>query len=262
MPETKKMVNKKPVNTQAKRALQRVFASSSATARPASVRSRADLPSIVEVMNKARAFQTREFISRLDNRDDSSIFIGTERPAPAPMKIPIDDIPQSPKEISFSEPIEELNEIYAKGSARDFRFPPSLHVALAYYRSGREIFFHGRFDGSISASCSRCLKDFSLKMDRQFEFVLIPDPATPARGAEELSRGDLGLSFYSTEVIDLSPLIMEQVMLALPTRPLCAEDCRGLCSRCGADLNLGACGCLANVSDPRMAVFRTLKVDR
>ncbi len=178
------------------------------------------------------------------------------------MKIPIDDIPQSPKEISFSEPIEELNEIYAKGSARDFRFPPFLHVALAYYRSGREIFFHGRFDGSIGASCSRCLKDFSLDMDHQFEFVLLPDPATSARGTEELSRGDLGLSFYSTEEIDLSPLIMEQVMLALPTRPLCAEDCRGLCSRCGADLNQGACGCSAKVSDPRMAVFRTLKVDR
>lgn len=178
------------------------------------------------------------------------------------MKIPIDDIPQSPKEISFSERIEELNEIYAKGSAGDFRFPPSLHVALAYYRSGRELFFHGRFEGSIGASCSRCLKDFWFKMDRPFEFMLIPEPATSARGAEELSRGDLGLSFYSTEEIDLSPLIMEQVMLALPTRPLCAEDCRGLCSRCGADLNLGACGCSANVSDPRMAVFRTFKVNR
>ena len=178
------------------------------------------------------------------------------------MKIPVDDIPQSPKEISFSERIEELNEIYAKGSARDFRFPPSLHVVLVYYRSGKELFFHGRFAGSIAASCSRCLKDFSLKMDRQFEFVLIPDPATPARGAEELSRGDLGLSFYSTEVIDLSPLIMEQVMLALPTRPLCSEDCRGICGGCGADLNREACACSVTIGDPRMAVFRALKVDR
>ena len=178
------------------------------------------------------------------------------------MKIPIDDIPQLPKEISFSESIEELNEIYAKGSARDFRFPPSLHVALVYYRSGRELFFHGRLEGSIGASCSRCLKDFSFKMDCPFEFMLIPDPVTLPRGAEELSRGELGLSFYSTEEIDLAPLIMEQVMLALPTRPLCAEDCRGLCSRCGADLNRETCGCSANASDPRMALFRTLKVDR
>lgn len=262
MRDTKEMGNKKPMNTQAKHALGRIFQSSSATAQPVSDRSCVPRLHNVEVMNKARAFQTGEFIPRLDNRDDSSIFIGTERPAPAPMKIPVDDIPQSPREINFSERIEELNEIYAKGSARDFRFPQSLHVVLEYYRSGKELFFHGRFEGSIAASCSRCLKDFSFNMDRPFEFVLIPDPATSARGAEELTRGDLGLSFYSTEEIDLSPLIMEQVMLALPTRPLCTEDCRGLCGSCGADLNHEACGCSATMGDPRMALFRTLKVDR
>lgn len=215
-----------------------------------------------EVVNKPRAFESREIFPWLDNEDDSSIFIGTERPASAPMKIPIDDIPQSPKEISFSEPVEELNEIYAKGSARDFRFPPVLRVTLAYYRSGRELFFRGWFEGSIGASCSRCLKDFAFNMDRQFEFVLVPDPGIAARGAEELNRGDLGLSYYSSDEIDLAPLIMEQVMLALPTRPLCAEDCRGLCSRCGADLNHGPCGCPADAGDPRMALFRKLKVDR
>ena len=256
------MVNKKPVNTQAKRALRRIYQTQPATAQPVSVRSCVAWSHNVEVMNKTRAFQAREFFPRLDNRDDSSIFIGTERPVPAPMKIPVDDIPQLPKEISFSERIEELNEIYAKGSARDFRFPPSLHVALVYYRSGKELFFHGRLEGSIAASCSRCLNDFSFKMDRQFEFVLMPDPALSARGAEELSRADLGLSFYSTEEIDLSPLIKEQVMLALPTRPLCSEDCRGLCGGCGADLNREACACSVTIGDPRMAVFRALKVDR
>ena len=178
------------------------------------------------------------------------------------MKIPIDDIPQSAKEITFSERIEELNEIYAKGSAHDFRFPPFLNVALEYYRSGRELFFHGRFDGGIEACCGRCLKYFSLDMDRQFDFVLVPDPAKSGRRTEELGRADLGLSYYSTEEIDLSPLITEQVLLALPTRPLCAEDCRGLCGGCGADLNLEACACSRSAGDPRMEVFRTLKVGR
>jgi uncharacterized protein len=178
------------------------------------------------------------------------------------MKIPIDDIPQSPKEISFAERIEELNEIYARGPARDFRFPPSLSVTLVFYRSGRELFFHGRFEGSVDARCSRCLRDFSFTMEREFEFVLVPAPGTAARGAEELSRADLGLSFYSGEEIDLTPLITEQVLLALPTRPLCSEDCRGLCGGCGADLNREACACSAAAGDPRMAVFRTLKVGR
>jgi len=55
-------------------------------------------------------------------------------------------------------------------------------------------------------------------------------------------------------------LIREQVLLALPTRPLCDEDCRGLCPSCGADLNEGDCRCATSHSDPRMAIFRDMKV--
>jgi uncharacterized metal-binding protein YceD (DUF177 family) len=91
---------------------------------------------------------------------------------------------------------------------------------------------------------------------------LSPSPVNPARGAEELNRDDLGLSYYSTEEIDLAPLITEQVILALPTRPLCAEDCRGICGGCGANLNSEACVCPSSAGDPRMAIFRTLKVGR
>jgi uncharacterized protein len=72
----------------------------------------------------------------------------------------------------------------------------------------------------------------------------------------------LGLSYYSTDEIDLAPLIAEQVILALPTRPLCSEDCRGLCEQCGINLNREACDCFVESGDPRMAIFRTLKVGR
>jgi uncharacterized protein len=51
-------------------------------------------------------------------------------------------------------------------------------------------------------------------------------------------------------------------MLALPTRPLCDENCRGLCGGCGANLNREPCACSASADDPRMALFRKLKVGR
>ena len=98
--------------------------------------------------------------------------------------------------------------------------------------------------------------------DKEFDFVLRPDPADRGRKIEELNREDLGLSYYSTEEIDLTPLIQEQVMLALPTRPLCHENCRGLCPSCGVDLNKETCACSTSAADPRMAIFRTLKVGR
>ncbi|HTN69727.1 MAG TPA: DUF177 domain-containing protein [Methylomirabilota bacterium] len=178
------------------------------------------------------------------------------------MKIPVDDIPQSPKEIKFSESVEELNEAYSKASARDFRFPPFLDVDLVYYRSGRQLFFHGSLRGVIEGCCSRCLKDYTFSLQNDFAFVLSPAPAESDRKVEELSREDLGLSYYSTDEINLTPLIREQAMLALPTRPLCEENCRGFCGGCGVDLNHEACVCSAAEGDPRMAIFRTLKVGR
>jgi uncharacterized protein len=178
------------------------------------------------------------------------------------MKISIDEVPQSPKEIQFSESTEELEEIYRRSDERDFGFPAPLEVELVYYRSGLEIFFSGKVRGRITGRCGRCLDEYDFSLDKDFDFVLAPDPAKSERGAEELHRDDLGLSYYSGEEINLAPLIAEQVLLALPTRPLCSEACRGLCGSCGTNLNTESCGCSAGFGDPRMAIFRTLKVGR
>jgi uncharacterized protein len=131
------------------------------------------------------------------------------------------------------------------------------------YRSGRELFFHGAFRGRIESTCSRCLKEFSLPVAHEFEIVLSPKPAQAGAATEELRPEDLGLSYYSGDEINLEPLVREQMLLALPTRPLCAEDCRGLCGGCGADLNTEECCCRSGeTEDPRMAIFRTLRIDR
>jgi len=178
------------------------------------------------------------------------------------MKIPIDEIPESPREIQFSASIDELNESYAKGQPREFRFPPLVDVDVLCYRSGRELFFRGLFRGEIESTCSRCVKDFSLPVEHQFDIVLSPKPTEASASSEELRPEDLGLSYYSGDEIDLEPLVREQVILALPTRPLCAENCRGLCGGCGADLNYEECSCSRAAEDPRMAIFRTLRIDR
>jgi uncharacterized protein len=68
----------------------------------------------------------------------------------------------------------------------------------------------------------------------------------------------MALSCYEGDTIDLTPLVHEQAILALPTRPLCGEGCRGLCPRCGANLNAGPCGCPAPPPDHRLAVLHGL----
>lgn len=176
------------------------------------------------------------------------------------MKILVAEITETPKETTVTEPTEELNRIYS-GAARDFQFPPLLDAVVTYYRAGADLFFHGRVSGTLEGRCSRCLKGYSFPLDKQFDFMLAPAPAaTKAKESKELDSGELGMSFYRGEEIELAPLIREQALLALPTRPLCDENCRGLCSSCGIDLNEKSCRCSVSRTDPRMAFFREMKL--
>src|SRR5687768_12848774 len=110
------------------------------------------------------------------------------------MKIPVDEIAQSPKEITFSENTEGLNEIFRRSKNPEFGFPPSLDVRLSYYRSGTDLFFNGTFAGEITGFCGRCVEPYSFTLDQDFAFVLTPERRNSERGAEELHGSDLGLS--------------------------------------------------------------------
>jgi uncharacterized protein len=172
------------------------------------------------------------------------------------MKIAIDDIKASPKELSYAEEVAELNARLGQGG-RDYRLPVGIAVNVEYYRAGLDVFFQGSLRGEVLGSCARCLEEYRFGLDHPFTFVLTPKAAAGTQSAG-LSADDMALSYYQGEEIDLTPLVHEQTILALPTRPLCEEGCRGLCARCGANLNAGPCGCPAVADTPRLAVLHTL----
>lgn len=172
------------------------------------------------------------------------------------MKINVYDIKEEAKELAFDEPTDELNALMAHG-AHDYDFQSPFHVTLVQYRAGQELIFQGTLRGEVTGHCARCLEDFTVELNRPFHFVLVPHAAG---GAEiELEEDDLDLSYYSGEEIDVSPLVREQLLLALPTQPLCREDCRGLCPSCGVNRNEEQCGCPSGFVDPRFAALRGLK---
>jgi len=177
------------------------------------------------------------------------------------MKILIDRITESPKTVSFAERVEELNQVYTERAHHEFRFPPSVDVDLVFYRSGREILLHGSFHGVIEGHCSRCLEVYSFAVEKGFDLVLLPNP-TETDKKRELNHEELGVSFYQGAEINLAPLIQEQVLLTLPIRPLCNEQCRGLCAGCGVNLNEVSCLCESPKADEGLAIFRSLRVNR
>ncbi len=176
------------------------------------------------------------------------------------MKIAANQITESFKEIQFEEGLEALCRNDQGQKRGDFRFPPFLNVKLSYYRSGQDLFFQGYLDAVIEGCCSRCLRYYSFPLEKDFDFVLTPEP--PPAKSRGLNRDEMGLSFYTSEEINLSPFISEQVLLALPMRPLCDEGCQGLCPSCGVNLNHESCPCPAQSGDPRMAFFRNLRLNQ
>jgi len=78
-------------------------------------------------------------------------------------------------------------------------------------------------------------------------------------GEREVEADDMDTAFYENDEIDLGQLMQEQFYLALPMKPLCKDDCKGLCPNCGTNLNKATCDCTTHWEDPRLAALRALK---
>ena len=177
------------------------------------------------------------------------------------MKIFIREIKDVPQVATFAEEVEELNGLLRHG-VQDYTATSPIGVSASYYRAGMDVLVDGELWALFQGTCSRCLAEYPFRVVRKFAVVLAPasELGPEGGGHGRLTADDLALSHYRGEEIDLSPLIYEQMILALPTRPLCDPGCRGLCPQCGASRSEGDCGCVADGGDPRLAVLRSLKM--
>lgn len=177
------------------------------------------------------------------------------------MKLRLEDITAEAKELTFVEPEMEVNRILAQGPVREYHVNAPIGVTVSYYRAGTDLFFAGTLKAQTVATCARCAEEFKASNDRAFRLVMAPK-SIGMEGDPGLRADDLEFSLYDSDEIDLGPLVREQLLLALPTRPLCQDDCRGLCPHCGINLNRGECECRSAQPDPRFAVLRSIKIGR
>ncbi len=117
-----------------------------------------------------------------------------------------------------------------------------VRADLACDRSGDQVAIRGTVAAVARFECARCLAAFERSLVG--EFSLFSDRQGVGRRGEdaELERGDY-MVFHDGRQLDLRQAAQESLLLEWPMAPLCREDCRGLCPGCGADLNLGPCGC-------------------
>lgn len=101
---------------------------------------------------------------------------------------------------------------------------------------------------SIRVNCDRCLDEFERDYEYSFEHVLVT----------ELNTDNDEYIVLEQHQLDLEDLVLSDVLLYLPSKLLCSEDCKGLCSKCGQNLNRGSCNCQDKFVDPRFAVLGEL----
>ncbi|MFH1595168.1 MAG: DUF177 domain-containing protein [Pseudomonadota bacterium] len=162
---------------------------------------------------------------------------------------------------SIPEVGKDLNpDLGKEWFARWHQEDPSLEFAEAVItgtvhlaRHGRDILVRGHLAGQLGLHCGRCLEGFADPVAADFDLLLAPGPQSQGPAEEELSAAELDRDFYTGEVVDLETILREQIILMLPLKPLCAETCQGLCSRCGANLNREACNCQEEQADSPLA---------
>jgi len=125
------------------------------------------------------------------------------------------------------------------------------------YFTSDGMFLNLTAEALIESSCSRCLKDFeeTLQMKLNYEIV-------SSKKAEEMDQEE-DILVVDQDVMDLEKVIIEELIMKAPMKPLCKEDCKGICNSCGQNLEEGSCNCTPREEtnetiDPRLAKLKGL----
>jgi uncharacterized protein len=148
-------------------------------------------------------------------------------------------------DLSADDPIWQPEDVKPQGS---------VHVSgrLSAAGAGR-FYWHGRIVGDVVLECSRCLADAGAHVEDEAHVIFAEV------GSEETDDPDVYPLDPKAQEIDLRPIIREEWLLVAPAFALCREDCKGLCPKCGADLNAGPHACDQKEADPRWDTLRKLK---
>ena len=186
------------------------------------------------------------------------------------MRVNIDEIKEAGLDRHWDLTREVLDSM-VQGDRSGWRARGPAHVDIRFEKFERRVLVTATARVELQGECSRCLTPVTSDLPVDFTLTMVPEDEyrDKAGEAEDKSHHPVAGSFdageaeeevYTGKVIDLDPILREQVLLALPAYPVCRADCKGLCSVCGNDLNERECGCDRKVPDPRWAGLAKLKL--
>lgn len=146
--------------------------------------------------------------------------------------------------VNFSGSLQ-IPEEYSKN--RDVSF--DLNATIA--NTGKEYYLTGNVKAVLNLNCDLCLEPFSFELLCDIEEIFV-------KSNDEESEA----WFFSDNIIDIEPAIVSNILLNMPMKVVCSNECKGLCPSCGHNLNDGDCGCNITYINPKFEMLRTLFNDK
>jgi len=163
-----------------------------------------------------------------------------------------------PDVLDLGEDLRQVGALHTSGRAQLVQEQHGKHQIV------KDIRLEGSLATRVELACARCLEP--VLQDVNHKFDLLYRPLGADAGKEELSvtAVEAEVGYYQGEGLLLEDVLQEQVLLALPLKAICRDDCKGLCPHCGKNLNAEQCACAEPLEDPRWSALKDIrgKLDR
>jgi len=158
-----------------------------------------------------------------------------------------------PGAIDFGPEFRQIGPLHSEGRAE------LVVEHRGHHQNVEDIRLVGSVEAHLEIGCARCLDPVPQRVNREFELLYRPLGADAGRDELSVTDAEAEIGYYQGEGILLEDVLREQVLLALPLKVTCRDDCKGLCSQCGKNLNQEQCSCAAPVEDPRWEALKEIR---
>lgn len=164
------------------------------------------------------------------------------------MKIIVSDIPEDGMEIKLDEQL----------ASEAVKLSGPVAASLRLDKVDADVIITGTVSADVELNCSRCLKDYPARIDSRVEVTYHPSSGINRDEHHQLKGDELESSYYSEDTINTDEVLIEQLLLNVPMKPLCSDNCEGICPVCGTDRNANKCSCNTKETDPRLRQLEQL----
>jgi uncharacterized protein len=158
-----------------------------------------------------------------------------------------------PGDLDLGPDLQQSTPLRAAGRAQLLEEHHGKHQLI------KDIRLSGDLSTALELPCARCLEPVIQDVRRKFDLLYRPLGADAGREEMSVTGAEAEVSYYQGEGLLLEDAIREQVLLAVPLKVICREDCKGLCPHCGTNLNLDQCSCAEPIEDPRWSALKDLR---